>query len=926
MSTDKMMVGRLRAAARAAGVAALLLTTAAGPARAHLAAPDSPKRVLFLNAYGYGRSGVDSFIATYTAALNAAGVSSEDIMVEYLNLNRDDGPEARARARQLLLLRYKIRKPDLIVAVQTPALSYLLGELGELGRSAPLLAITAGGAAPAPGAGMHLWRQRADADFAGTLRQAVALFPATRTVVVALGAAPADQLMKRSMEAAAAPWAGRLRFDYLDGLSLAQMRARVAALGPHSILLCATVNRDKDGAQATPLQFGAELARLANAPAFGLYNTLVGEGVVGGSVLHLEREAQRLAATSLSLMQGGEGAAPAPPRHVALYDWRQLERWGGDAAALPADAEFIHRPASLWQQQRAAVLAALAVFAALTALLSALLLQRRRLRQAQAASRDSGERYRLLVEHAPEAILVYDVDQLRFVDANGNAERLLGCARAALLALGPLDLYTEAQSDGLPLAASVAEHVRRALAGERIVTERLVRRRDGSVFPCDVWLVRLPTSGRRLLRGGFIDISERKRGERELQQHRDHLGDLVQQRTAALSVALAEAEAANRAKNIFLANMSHELRTPLNAVIGFSQLMGDAAALPAEARHNLAIINRAGHHLLTLINDILELSKIEAGRMELQPAPLDLRALLGEVLDMVRPRGAGLALRLDCGALPASLLLDGGKLRQVLLNLLSNAVKFVARGGVTLALRSAALPDGRLALDFSVSDTGIGIAAADQERIFEPFVQADTPALRAGTGLGLTLARQFVRLMGGELSVESTPGVGSEFRFTLHAEVLAGAAAAPGEGPVRGLAPGQGGRRVLVVDDDADCRALLRALLEPLGFRVSVASDGAAALASLARQPAELLLCDRRMPGLDGVALTRRLRAGDAAARPRIVIMTAAAFAGEEAEALAAGADAFLRKPIERDKLFALIERLLGLEMLRGAPPGADAG
>ncbi|MDC8760904.1 response regulator [Janthinobacterium fluminis] len=938
MSINKIATGGFLAA-RAAGAAALALAAAlAGAAGAATAgtgagtgggADLAPKRILFLNGYGYGRASADAFTRTYVGELNLAGVSSEHILVEYLNLNRDDGPALRARMRELLLLRYTEQRPDLIVTMQTAALDYLLGELEPLARQAPVLAVSAA-AAPLPaGPGLHIWRQGADVDFAGTLAQAVALFPATRRVVVALGAGPADQAMKRAMQQAALPWRGRLDIEYLDGMSLAQMKQRAASLPAGSILIGSTINRDKDGALATPPQFAGELARLANAPVFVLYNTALGDGAIGGSVLHVEQEARRLARTSLALLGGGArpagSAELAPAAHVPLYDWRQLERWGADLDGLPPSAEFINRPPSLWQQHRGAVLAALAVIAALTALLSLLLLQRRRLRAAQAASRDSEERCRNLVEYAPEAILVLDLDLGRFVDGNSNAERLLGWSRAALLASGPGDLYTETQPDGRPLADSIAEHIGRVMAGEQVATERYMRRSDGSVFPCDVWLVRLPAPGRRLLRGGFIDSTERKRAEQELLLHRDHLEELVQQRTAALSVALTEAEAASRAKSAFLANMSHELRTPLNSVIGFSRLMSDSAELGADARHNLAIINRAGLHLLTLINDILELSKIEAGRMQLQAVTVELQPLLREVLDLVRVRAAdaGVALRLDCGPLPALVRLDGGKLRQVLLNLLSNGVKFAAGGSVTLALQARALAGDAVELAFSVRDTGVGIGAADQARIFEPFVQSEAAHGRGGTGLGLTISRQFVRLMGGELGVQSDVGAGADFRFSVTAErVLAPAAAPADAGRVCGLEPARRGAAVLLVDDDADCRALLRALLEPLGFAVAEAADGEAALARLAAAPYALLLCDRRMPGLDGIALTRRLR-DRGGAQPRIVIMTASAFEEEQQEALAAGADAFLRKPIEQDKLFALIERQLDLRLLRAAPAAA---
>ncbi|CAN7401805.1 ATP-binding protein [Pseudoduganella sp. LjRoot289] len=276
--------------------------------------------------------------------------------------------------------------------------------------------------------------------------------------------------------------------------------------------------------------------------------------------------------------------------------------------------------------------------------------------------------------------------------------------------------------------------------------------------------------------GVNYDITAHKAAQLELRRHRHHLEELVEDRTHALSVAVSQAHAANQAKSVFLANMSHELRTPLNSVIGFSRLMADSKSMQPEEKRNLAIIHRSGQHLLTLINDILELSKVEAGRAALQSEPVLLAEMLQEVMDMVSMRAsAGVALRLDSGLLPLRARLDGTKLRQVLLNLMSNAVKFTRSGRITLQARARleSVPDGlgedapRWLLTFAVSDTGPGIAEADHERIFEPFVQAEQEGGSEGTGLGLAISREFVQLMGGTLTVQSALGAGAVFRFAV---------------------------------------------------------------------------------------------------------------------------------------------------------------
>lgn len=912
--------------------ALLLLLACATSAQAPAATSHASlhgKRVLFLSSYDYGRAGVESYTRTYMQAMVAGGLAGEDVVVEFLNLNTLSEPVLRAKMRELLLLRYSEgsgHQADLIVAMQQPALDYLLGELAPLARTTPVLAINTSGKALPAGTPPTIWQQQANVDFAGTVAQAMALFPNTRQIVMAVGASEADQTLKRRMQQAAQAWQGKVALRYLDDLTLAQMRDTVTHLPPDALLVTGNVNRDVAGNIATPVQFAALLARLANVPAFGLYNANLGQGILGGSILDIEDAARQVAGISLDVLAGQMPGAPGTllpaARPVPMYDWQQLQRWQADIGLLPPQAVFLNRPPNVWQEHRSAVMVVGGVFLMMACLLSALLLQQRRLRQAESEARESEQRFRILVEHAPEAILVYDLDTDRFVDSNGSAQQMLGMSRETLLACGPFDLYSTEQPDGLPLALMVEEHLRLVMLGETIHVERNIRHADGGVFPAEVRLVRLPMDGRRLVRGGIVDISARKRSEQELLGYRDQLEELVQQRTAALSVAVTEAQSANRAKSVFLANMSHELRTPLNSVIGFSQMMADSTSMCEEEKQNLAIINRAGHHLLTLINDILELSKIEAGRMQLQTGPVDLNGLLGEVLEMVRMRAReqGIALCVERANVPPLVRLDGAKLRQVLLNLLSNALKFIERGSVTLSLDCQPAGDGhgQVLLAFAVRDTGSGIAEADLERIFEPFVQADSAVAQAGTGLGLSISRQFVQLMQGQLQVESSLGQGSVFHFSLSVPLVAAPGALPGRpGRVCCLPPAQRGRAVLVVDDDGNCRKLLAGLLAPLGFVLQEARGGVQAQAMLAAQRFDLVLSDWRMPDMDGLALTRWLRARVDLAQPRLAIMTASAFEEEKQEALAAGADAFLRKPIEQEPLFAMLEQQLGLHFLR---------
>jgi signal transduction histidine kinase/DNA-binding response OmpR family regulator len=403
---------------------------------------------------------------------------------------------------------------------------------------------------------------------------------------------------------------------------------------------------------------------------------------------------------------------------------------------------------------------------------------------------------------------------------------------------------------------------------------------------------------------------------RALVRERARLEREVRERTEELALARDRAEAANRAKTMFLASMSHELRTPLHAILGYSQLLGGDQTLPDGARERLQIVANSGQHLLRLINEVLDLSKIEAGKLELRIAPFDLPALLTEIVHAQEARAAAKGLvfrRPDLAGLPAAVAGDAQKLRQVLDNLLGNAVKFTARGEVRLGVMPVAA--GRV--HFEVSDTGRGIAPEDLRRLFEPFTQARGAVEQpeAGTGLGLTIAHRLVALMGGELRVASTVGEGSRFWFEVDLAGASASAAIPGERRPKRRRIGYEGprRRVLAIDDVEANRWLFRDLLAPLGFEIALAASAGEALAQLEHVRPDLVLLDLRLPGMDGFALARTLRADPRLEGVRILAASASVFGHDPGEAVAAGCDAFISKPFLPDDFLSRVGQLLDL-------------
>ena len=392
--------------------------------------------------------------------------------------------------------------------------------------------------------------------------------------------------------------------------------------------------------------------------------------------------------------------------------------------------------------------------------------------------------------------------------------------------------------------------------------------------------------------------------------------------------AMKQAEEANKAKSVFLANMSHELRTPLNSILGFSDLMRNDPGISIEQRKTLDIINRSGEHLLSLINDVLDMSKIEIGRISMENTAFDLGEMVRNINEMMYSRAEekGLSLKLDrSSTFPAFVRSDIARLRQILINLIGNAIKYTQQGCVTLRLNTSLTDEPqRLILTIEVEDTGIGIASEDHARIFEPFVQVSTLETKKGTGLGLAITRQNVELMGGQICVESTPGRGSLFRVELPVELADEAdilAAVIDRKRVVGLASGQLHYRILIVEDQKENWLLLQKLLENAGFSVKVAVNGAEGVEIFQEWRPHFIWMDIRMPVMDGLEAALRIRAIDGGQDVKIVALTASVFKNERDKIMAAGMNDFVRKPYRSDEIFDCLTRQLGVKFLYEQTP-----
>ena len=535
--------------------------------------------------------------------------------------------------------------------------------------------------------------------------------------------------------------------------------------------------------------------------------------------------------------------------------------------------------------------------------------------KAETALREAEEKYRNIYENALNGIF-QTAGNGKYISANPALAEIYGYeSPAELIAAQPnfKNLLYVKPNRRSEFAALMNEY------GMLSNFESEIYRKDGSI----IWISEncravCDAAGNLLYYEGFIkDITDNKQAEIKMQEAKE------------------SAEAANKAKSTFLANMSHELRSPLNAVIGFAQVMIRSKTLSQENQEDVGIILRSGEHLLALINQVLDLSKIEAGRTTIYEKSFDLYRMLGDLEDMfaLKAEEKGLQLIVDRDAeVPHYICTDEVKLRQVLINLLNNAIKFTSEGGVSVQVKggkwkvsknSADKFPGRYWLHFEIQDTGAGIAADEINQLFEAFVQTKTGKdSQEGTGLGLAISRQFVQLMGGEITVSSDVGKGALFEFDIQVHLVEAAdiESKKTQRRVVALEPDQPSYRLLIVDDKPLNRQLLVKLLSPLGFELREANNGQEAVDIFMEWEPHLIWMDMRMPVMDGYEATKQIKTTTGGQATAIVALTASVLEEERAVILSAGCDDFMRKPFREEDIFAVMGKHLGVRYIYEDP------
>ena len=539
------------------------------------------------------------------------------------------------------------------------------------------------------------------------------------------------------------------------------------------------------------------------------------------------------------------------------------------------------------------------------------------LRENEQRLRESEERYSLVVEGSNDGIFDWDI-RTGELFWNDRLFEMLGLSGSEVTPSFETFVELLHPEDRQRVMDALTAHLERH--AEYIVEFRL-RHSSGEYLHCIVQgkAQRDEEGTPYRMAGAVTDITERKRAEEEIRRLNESLERRVEERTAQLEAARRAADEANRAKSEFLANMSHEIRTPMNGVIGMTGLLLDTR-LDAEQREYAEAIHASGENLMVIINDILDFSKIEAGALRLETIDFDLRSAVEDVMDILASRAYGKDLELANLIeydVPVALRGDPGRLKQVLINLVGNAIKFTEEGEVVVKIMlSEERPEDATMIRFEVSDTGIGMTPEQQSRLFQSFTQADASTTRryGGTGLGLAISRQLVGMMGGEIGVESEPGVGSTFFFTVpFEEQPVGTSAAPE------LPADLKELRALIVDDNATNRKVVRHQLSSWGMDNDEAGTGPGALEALRSaaqrgEPYDVVILDKRMPEMDGLDLAETIKADPDISATRLVLLTSVGQRGEGAAARRAGVEAYLTKPVRQSELYDTLATVMSTQ------------
>lgn len=816
-------------------------------------APATRQQILVLNSYQIGLPIPDSIDKGILSALRENDFSLSDIFIEHLDFPRV--PDSEHRANMAALLRHKFfGKPIGIVVLEgAQAINFAANEGMDLFPNVALLTLIT------PNINTLVKGQRKLIDIpwkvdpAGTLSAAVSLFPGTRRVFVVTGAHDGVLPFLEEAKKAFIPWTDKLDFEYSNTMTYEEMLRRISTLPTNTIIIYSPFFADTSGRSFVPAEVVVKVCKTATVPVFATLEAYLGKGIVGGSLLKTETIGYQAGKISLDYLNGQIKLVKPVTTFEAvpkmMFDWNELIRWKTDINHLPVGCVVINRPFTLWGQYKVVVIISVFVFLALASMVVALLILNRRLIRMKIAANDSEARFRVMVERAPEAIVVYNFDLMRIVDANPKAEKLFGCSLEKLLQGGPERFYHPCQPDGKDISRSMVENSLRALGGEDVVLERVIRSDDGRDLICEVWLVRLPYGEQRLLRASFIDITARKMSDEANAKLQEQLNQIQKMESVGRLAG----------------GVAHDFNNMLGVIIGHTEMALDQIDPTQPIHEDLMEIYKAAERSANLTRQLLAFAR----KQTVAPRKLDLNETLKGMLMMLN-RLIGEDIKLICN-FQADLWpinMDPSQIDQILTNLCVNARDAITSvGSITIGTENCAFNEeycqdhsGFIPGEYvrlSVSDDGRGMDKETLDHIFEPFYT--TKGVGEGTGLGLAMVYGAIKQNNGFINTYSEPGMGTTFSIYLCRHKSMDEPIPKESLPDISQC---GHETILLVEDEPSILKLTTRILEKLGYTVIAANGPNEAIRMTKEWGREihLLMTDVIMPEMNGQDLSRNLQ------------------------------------------------------------------
>lgn len=747
---------------------------------------NNDRHVLIITSQPFVTRWFTSLNNSLVETLNASKKEQIRLSYEYIDSKNIADPDFIEIFHKMLEKKYAHLGIDVIIGVMPTSCRFLLEHGGIIFPGIPVVY-----ALPSKAHLKKILSKRgvglveSTSDIPGTIERIKRLLPETRHLVVISGSGTDDLSYMEEAKKAIQKinWTGNV--SYLTGIPPQELADILSRLPEKTAVLMLLYVKDKNGNPCTTVEVMSAVAPYTNAPIFGFYDTILGYGIVGGRLTSAESYGKAIAVATLKLLDGKDmnKLINVPAEIRDMYDWRQIERWNVPVKNIPANSIIRYKTLSYWEANYGKLILAAIIFLFQVALIVALfvnLIKAKRAKtkilkeiedreRAEEALRESEAKYRIIFENSIMGIF-RTTPEGRYMSINPAGAKMYGY-------LSPEDMMQSITDMAHQIYVNPDDRKR---FKEQIETIGYVEgfesehyKKDGSKMwaSMNARVIR-DTSGRILYyETTSEDITKRKQAEEELDKYRLHLERLVEERTKELENAKERAEASDRLKSAFLATMSHELRTPLNSIIGFTGILlqGLVGQLNDEQKKQLSMVRSSANHLLSLISDVLDISKIEAGQLQVEFEPFDLFRSIIKIEQTVRPLAEkkGIDLIVDITSDDVIIKSDIRRVEQILLNLLSNAIKFTEQGGVTIACSTE-----NKNVIISVKDTGIGIRNVDLDKVFKPFYQIDSGLTRRyeGTGLGLSICKKLIHLLGGDIKVESEYEKGSIFTVTLPIE------------------------------------------------------------------------------------------------------------------------------------------------------------